>query len=211
MPVDLPTGGSPSPAARFSVATGARASFFARGRRLAAGLVGSVVVAGLAIATQGCVDEDVAVVNDPFVGVSRRFVMPLVGGGYQGTQELAVTEGGGRFALQVTVMDYGDSLEVARAGETSEFLVGTEIVALPVAREARPVASRLYGMPNGPILTQWRVPFVLDGAQAARFASGPLRALKVPIGSQVHQVSLPDSKASKFQQNMALMSQPPPK
>jgi hypothetical protein len=55
-----------------------------------AGVLGGLVAAGLAVAMPGCVDEDVEVVNDPFVGASHRFVMPLVGGGYQGTQELPV-------------------------------------------------------------------------------------------------------------------------
>jgi hypothetical protein len=150
----------------------------------------------------GCASEDVEVVNDPFVGPTRSFVIELPGGGYQGLQALAVREAQGRYSLQVTVMEYGDSLAVARVGDRGEFLVGDTVYALENAAEARPVA-RPFG--NG-VITQWRLTFWLDAAQAAQMAAAPLDAFKVQVGNEVHQVKLASWKAAKFRNNMALMT-----
>jgi hypothetical protein len=160
---------------------------------------------GCALSALACVNEEVRVVDDPFSGRTRTFIVSLPGGGYQGLQSVSVVEAQGRYTLQVTVMSWGESSAVAGMGDPAEFAVGTEVLTLTSSGEARPVAN-VFGGPHGPIYTQWQIPFALDAAMAARFAAAPLKAFKVRVGSQDVQVSLASWKAQKFRDNMVILT-----
>jgi hypothetical protein len=160
---------------------------------------------GCALSALACVNEEVRVIDDPFTGRTRTFIVSLPGGGYQGLQSVSVTEARGRYALEVMVMSWGDSSAVARMGDPAEFAVGAEVLTLTSSGEARPVAN-VFGGRNGPIYTQWRIPFALDAAMVSRFAAAPLRAFKVRVGGQDLQVSLASWKAEKFRDNMAILT-----
>ncbi len=55
-------------------------------------------------------------------------------------------------------------------------------------------------------ITFWKPVFKLDRQQAARFAGGPLKAVKVMVGSEPIQVELNAERAAKFEQNMATLT-----
>jgi hypothetical protein len=46
----------------------------------------------------------------------------------------------------------------------------------------------------------------LDRQQASRFAGGPLKAVKIMVGSEPIQVELNAERAAKFQQNIATLT-----
>ena len=75
--------------------------------------------------------------------------------------------------ITVMVVEHGSASAVAKVGDPTEFLVGSEVVTLPNAVEAQPV-SNVFGQN---VITQWQMTFKPSTDQVARFASAPLNAL----------------------------------
>jgi hypothetical protein len=146
--------------------------------------------------------ENVQVINDPFLGPTRGFVMYLDLMGYTA---VSMKEAQGKYTLQVMVVQPGVANAAAAVGDKAEFLVGTSVLALENAVEAQPVANHV----GETVFTQWQLTFKLDAQQAARFAAGPLGAIKAHVGSLEFQLVVSPSKGAKFQQNLAIMTSPP--
>jgi hypothetical protein len=171
--------------------------------RRARALAAVLVVAALAPGVSGCgTMENVQVVNDPFLGPTRGFIMYLDFGGYTG---VSVKEAQGKYTLQVMVVQHGVADARAAVGDKTEFLVGGKVITLENAVEAQPVANAR----QGGAFTQWQLTFNMDAEGARRFAAGPLTAIKAHVGGMEFQMALPATKAVKFQQNLALMTSPP--
>jgi hypothetical protein len=173
------------------------------GRRARALAMVAVVAASGATLT-GCLGgmENVQVVNDPFLGPTRGFIMYLDFAGYTG---ISAKESKGQTTLQVMVVQKGVTKESAAVGDKTEFLIGDKIVTLENAVEAPPVANANQST----AFTQWQLTFKLDAQQARRFTEGPLNAVKAHVGGLEFQLALPPKKALKFQQNLMVMTSPP--
>lgn len=145
--------------------------------------------------------ENVQVINDPFLGPTRGFVMYLDGGGYTA---VSAKEAQGKYTLQVMVVQQGVSGAVAAVGDKTDFLIGKSVVTFENAAAAQPVANQVgYN-----VITQWQLTFNLDAQQAARFAEGPLNAVKARVGNLEFQLALSPEKAAKVQQNLTIMTSP---
>jgi len=137
--------------------------------------------------------------KDPFVGEQRGFVLYLDNGNYTA---LGLTETAGKYALRVMLADYGDSLEVARAGQKGEFALGDGVVTLASLKESKPVASV---HPNIGVFTQWQLEFRVSKEEAAQFAAQPLKAVKVDFGAKPMQLPVADKYRERIQNSVACM------
>lgn len=152
----------------------------------------------------------IRVFKDPFVGERRGFILYLDGGYYTG---VGVNEAQGRYTMVVLVVQRGQSRSVAHVGDKAQFLVGDEILTLENSAEATPVTNHTaYDITTQSynITTQWKLMFNMDRKQASRFAVAPLKAIKVIVGNQEHQLALDPDQASKVQNNLAEMTKSSP-
>jgi hypothetical protein len=113
-----------------------------------------------------------------------------------------VTEAKGDYTFVVRVGRSGASVNVGHPGDKGEFAIGSEILTLENTAEVKPAAidAGTY------FITFWKLVFKVDRQQAFRFARGPLKAVKVMVGSEPIQVELNAKRAAKFQQNMATLA-----
>jgi hypothetical protein len=159
------------------------------------------MVVAFALVVGGCVAHDgtIEVKTDPFVGQLRTFSLSLDGGNWNA---IDVDEAKGEYTVTVRVAKVGASLNVAHPGDKGEFAVGGQILTFENTAEVRPatIDAGTY------FLTFWKLVYKLDKQQAARFAEGPLKAVKVMVGSDPVQVEPNAERAAKFQQNMATLT-----
>jgi hypothetical protein len=160
-------------------------------------------LATAAPAVAGCGMESVQVVNDPFLGPTRGFRLFVDPAGLAG---MSVKEAKGEYTFTVMVVEHGSASAVAKVGDPTEFLVGSEVITLPNAVEAQPV-SNVWG--GSMVITQWQMTFKPTAQQVARFAAAPLNAIKVHVSGQEYQIAVAPAKAAKFQANMVIMTSPP--
>jgi hypothetical protein len=148
-----------------------------------------------------CVAHDgtIEVKKDPFLGDTRTFSLSLDGGNWNA---IDVTEAKGEYTFAVRVAHAGASNNVGHPGDKGEFAVGGEILAFENTAEVKPAAidAGTY------FITFWKPIFKLNTQQASRFAGGPLKAVKIMVGSEPIQVELNAERAAKFQQNMAMLT-----
>lgn len=148
----------------------------------------------------GAGNGEIRIVNDPFAGPQRGFALYLDPGHFAA---VGMSEGQGKFALEVLVVQRGVSDHVGKVGDKGEFKVGDEILTFETAVEARPVSNAT----RYEIFTQWRLLFKLTPEQAVRFAKAPFTAVKVHVGDQWFQLPLNQDQAKKFQGNLVIMTQ----
>jgi hypothetical protein len=186
------TKSTPKPSTLFRTPTGAL-------RRTARSLLVALCLAAPVPLVAGCASENVRLINDPFLGPTRGFVLALDPGGFTG---VSVKEAQSKYTMQVMVVEHGDSSAVAKVGDKTDFLVGSDILTLENTVEARPVANVV----GTTVITQWQLTFKPDAQEAARLAAAPLNAVKVRVGGQEYQIAVVPTKAAKFQANMAIMT-----
>jgi hypothetical protein len=150
---------------------------------------------GSCVAHEGAIE----VKKDPFLGDTRTFSLSLDGGNWNA---IDVTEAKGAYTFEVRVGRSGASHNVGHPGDKGEFAVGSEILAFENTAEVSPAIIDA----GSSFITFWKLVFKLDQPQASRFAGGPLKAVKVMVGSEPIQVELNAERAAKFQQNMAMLT-----
>jgi hypothetical protein len=155
---------------------------------------------------------EIEVRHDPVVGDVRGFTISTAGGI---SQAVGVYEAQGQLQLQVVVMAPGIARAVSVPGEQGQFTVGGQVLSLSSAFEARPIVGHtaisagLGRASGGDVYTVWKLGYLLGREDAARFAAGPLTAVKVQVGPQWYEIALEAAQAQKFQANMMVMTRSP--
>ena len=148
-----------------------------------------------ACATNG----ELRTVNDPFKGTVRGFALYLDPGHYTAVDMSQVK---GELTMGVLVVQRGVAHYTAQPGDKAQFRVGDKLMTLRNVDEARPVANATpYQM-----FTQWLVHFKLTPEQAAAFAAAPLTDVLVSIGDLSFQMRLDEAQATKFRENMVVLT-----
>ena len=142
----------------------------------------------------------IEVKNDPFVGQRRSFSLSLDGGNWNA---IDVDEAQGKYTLEVRVARAGASLIVGHPGDKGEFAVGSQILTFENTAEVKPSTIELNA---NNFLTFWKAVYKLDREQASGFAAGPLRAVKIMVGTEPFQVEPNAERGATFQQNMATLT-----
>ncbi|MGE0547094.1 MAG: hypothetical protein AB7O24_02920 [Kofleriaceae bacterium] len=162
------------------------------------------VVLGLSTAfgCMGAGNGQLQVVHDPFLGRRQGFILYLEPEGFTA---VGVNEAQGKYTMEVLVVERGMSAAIAPIGSTAQFVVGNKILTLASALEAKPITN---ATPNT-VITQWKLTFHLDRAQASRFAVGPMTAIKTMVGNQEYQLAITPRDAQQIQHNLQVMTSPP--
>ncbi len=145
-------------------------------------------------------DGTIEVRKDPFVGNLRTFVLSLDGGNWNA---ITVDEAEGQYTMKVRVARSGAGLNVGHPGDKGEFAVGSQVLTFENTSEVRPSTIE---HPPGSFLTFWSPVYKLDRQQASAFGAGPLRGVKLTIGTETYQVEPNTERGPKFQQNMAFLT-----
>jgi hypothetical protein len=141
------------------------------------------------------------VVQDPFVGEQKGFVLYLDFGGFSAFN---VVTAQGKYTMKVLVPKNGQIYDSVVANrDKAAFRIGDEIVILANEVTNAPV----HGANQYTVFTQWELTFHMNREQAARFAKAPLKAIKANIASHEFTITISDSHGEKIQSNMAELTQ----
>ncbi|MGE0870845.1 MAG: hypothetical protein AB7P03_19920 [Kofleriaceae bacterium] len=159
------------------------------------------VMFGLATAfgCMGAGNGQLQIVHDPFLGRRQGFILYLDPGGFTA---VGVNEAQGKYTMEVLVVERGMSGAIAPIGSTAQFVVGNKILTLASALEAKPITNATPST----VITQWKLTFLLDRAQASRFAIGPMTAIKTMVGNQEYQLEITPRDAQQIQHNLQVMT-----
>lgn len=155
----------------------------------------------ISIAFTACGSGKIQVVQDPFVGEQKGFVVYFDFGHFTG---MNVVTAQGKYTIKVMVVQNGQSYDKVVAGrDKAAFKVGDETIFLANNLTAPPV----HGANQYTVFTQWALTFELTRDQAARFGKGPLKAIKANIASHEFLLNISGSDGEKIQSNMIELTQ----
>ncbi len=137
--------------------------------------------------------------DDPFDGPTRGFVMYLDQGRLTA---FGARKAKGPFKAEILVVERGQRAAAAEAGTIVALRVGEETHEWPTTALAKPV-SNVYAYN---VITQWKLPLVLDDAQAKVLADAPLEAIRVTIDGEQYTVTVEDDDAETIQKHMKTLT-----
>ncbi len=157
------------------------------------------LIAFASLGTGCAANGAIKTVQDPFNGPQRAFARYLDDGHFTA---VGMSEGGGKFSIQVLTVMRGQARTLGAIGDKSLFKVGDETVTLAASNDAKPVANAT----QYEIFTQWMVLFAPTREEFLKFAHAPLTAVKLTVGDATFQLPLSSADSELIMKNAAILA-----